>query len=287
MKQLIINADDFGLHEAINQGIIQGYQSGCITSASIMPNGEAFENAVALSMANPGMGTGVHLTLVGEKPLNDPGKVMSLVDKEGFLSSSYIQFLLRFIFGQVRLEEVRLELWEQVRKVVDTGIHITHLDSHQHLHVVPGILDIAIDIAKEFKIKAIRIPDEPYWFFGNYPFMPVRIAARAGLTFLSRLARKRVKVCGLAAPDHFFGMLAGGNMREEYLINIVDKLPDGVSEIMMHPGSPGSYADELNKSYGWDLHWQSELDAVTSRRLSSTIKDNRVSLVSFKELHNG
>lgn len=287
MKKLIINADDFGLYEGINQGIIRGHQSGCITSTSIMPNGKAFEDAITLSRANPHLGIGVHLTLVGEKPLNDPAKVASLVDKDGLLPSSYIQFLLRFILGQVRLEEVRRELLAQVRKVAAAGIPITHLDSHQHLHVVPGIVDIVVDIAKEFNIKAIRIPGEPYLFLGNYPFTPVRVVARAGLTFLSRLAKAKVKQSGLAAPDHFFGMLAGGNMREEYLVHILDNLPEGVSEIMMHPGSPGSDAAALNQSYGWNLHWQAELDAVTSGRVCGLIREKNVRLVSFKELVYG
>lgn len=83
MKLLIVNADDFGLHPAVNRGIIAGHVNGCISSTSIMPGGGAFEDAAALAAAHPRLGVGVHLTLVGEKPVLDPSEVPSLVDGDG------------------------------------------------------------------------------------------------------------------------------------------------------------------------------------------------------------
>ena len=284
MKQLIINADDFGLHADVNSGIIQGYKSGCITSTSLMPGGKAFEDAISLSLENPQLGVGIHLTLVGASPVCEPCAVSSLVDGEGDLSANYMKFLGRFMSGQVQLDDVRKELVAQVKKVVDTGVAITHLDSHQHMHIVPGIIDITIDIAKEFGIKAIRIPAEPYLFFGGYPFSSVRMVARAGLTFLSSLARAKVKQAGLVAPDCFFGMLAGGNMQEGFLLNIIGHIPDGISEIMMHPGMNMAALKEL---YPWNYHWQAELDAVLSKNVIDAIAKQKIRLVSFGVLAYG
>lgn len=283
MKKLIINADDFGLHECINLGIIEGHVRGCITSTSIMPGGAAFEHAITLLKSHPRLGVGVHLTLVGEKPVADPSQVSSLIDDNGKFPHQYPQFLLRYISGKVSSEDIRRELTAQVAKVFDAGIKVTHIDSHQHLHIMPGIMPIVLDIAKEFSIKAIRIPDEPYLFLGGYPFKFFRIAARCGLTFLSRLARLKTNSL-LASPQYFFGMLAGGNMREEYLTNIINTLPDGVSEIMMHPGL---YSDSLSEEYNWGYHWQDELSAVMSRRVLKLVEKNKISLVSFGELANG
>jgi hopanoid biosynthesis associated protein HpnK len=284
MKQLIINADDFGLHTDVNQGIIQGHKLGCITSTSLMPGGKAFEEAIALSLDNPHLGVGVHLTLVGANPVCEPCDVSSLVDYEGRLSANYIQFLRRFMSGKVHLGDIRKELVAQVKKVVATGIPITHLDSHQHMHIVPGIIDITIDIAKEFGIKAIRIPAEPYLFLGGYPFSAARIVARAGLTFLSGLARSKVQAADLGAPACFFGMLAGGNMQEEFLLNIVDHLPDGISEIMMHPAINATMLKEL---YPWNYHWQEELGAVMSKSVIESIEREKIRLVSFGVLAYG
>ncbi len=281
LKQLIINADDFGISEIVNIGIIQGHTTGVISSTTIMPSGNAFEHAVALASANKDLGIGVHLTLVGEKPISDPMKIQSLVDNEGCLATQYPRFLLRYCLGKIHLDDIRKELTAQVQKVVDCGIPITHLDSHQHMHIVPGIIDITIEIAKKFGIQKIRIPAEPYLFLGGYPFSTARIVARAGLTFLAQLAHQKIKRQGFAAPDHFFGMLAGGNMREEFLLHIIDNLPDGTSEIMMHPGADDSL---LQTMYNWNYHWQAELSAVTSSKVRQHITNQHIQLISFREL---
>lgn len=284
MKGLIINADDFGLHKVVNEGIITGYQHGCITSTSLMPGAGAFDAAAQLSFANPGLGVGIHLTLVNEKPVSDVAYIPSLVNKNGYLEENYIKFLLKLLTGQISLKEVEIELTAQVKKAVATGLKFTHLDSHQHLHVVPGIIDIVIDLAKRFDIKAVRIPDEPYLFFGGYNFDPVRTVARGGLTFLAGLARQKVKRNGLMTPDSFFGMLAGGNMQEGFLQNIVSALPDGVSEIMVHPATQD---EVLNSLYKWNMHWQDELAAVTSQATSDLIAIKNIELLSFGELVYG
>ena len=215
MKQLIINADDFGLHTAVNEGIIQGYTAGCVTSTSLMSVGEAFDHGVSLLAQQPRLGVGIHLTLVGERALTDAGKIPSLVDRDGNLSSNYLHFLFRFFRGGVRLEDIRRELRAQVHKGVATGLAITHLDSHQHIHVAPGIIDIVLDLAREFHIKAVRIPDEPFFFLGKNSVRPARVLARDGLTFLARLARKKARKQGVAVPGHFYGMLSGGGMDEQ------------------------------------------------------------------------
>lgn len=282
MKKLIINADDFGLHKCINFGIVEGHSRGCITSTSIMPGGAAFDHAVALLKDHPRLGVGVHLTLVGAKPVAEPSQVLSLIDDHGEFPDQYPQFLLRYMTGKISRKDIRRELTAQVAKVVAAGVKVTHLDSHQHLHIMPGILPIVLDIAEKFGIKAIRIPAEPYLFLGGFPFKLFRIAARCGLTFLSKRARMRTSRL-LASPQHFFGMLAGGNMREEYLINIMNSLPEGVSEVMMHPGLD---SEILKKRYHWGYHWQDEFSAVVSERVRELVGEKNISLVSFGELTN-
>lgn len=281
MKKLIINADDFGLHELVNEGIIKGYENGLITSTSIMPSGQAFEHAAQLARENPHLGIGVHLTLVAERSLTEPALVPSLVDAEGKMPSDYGKFLSGFITGQVRLAEIRTELTAQVEKVLSQGLKVTHLDSHQHLHVFPGIVDIVLDIARKFEINAIRIPDEPYLFLHQGAM--ARTLARDGLTFLARIARKKARKCGMMVPDHFFGMLSGGNMSETSLAFIVQHLPEGISEIMMHPGSDNAV---LSSAYSWQYHWQEELQAVVSPVVRQMVRDKGVHMISFGELAN-
>lgn len=283
MKKLIINADDFGLHKNVNGGIINGYQEGCITSTSIMPGGRAFEQAVSLAAGCPELGVGVHLTLVAEKTVVDPSKVKTLVDSYGLLPAGYSEFMNKYILGKLDFSEIKTELDAQIAKVFKTGIKITHLDSHQHLHVLPGILDIVIDLSRKYNISALRIPCEPHFFIGGYPAKFGRMVSRMGLSYLAQRAKIKARKQGLITPDHFFGMLAGGNMRQDYLLNIVDNLPEGVSEIMVHPGNDDI---ELGKSFTWQYHWQQELTAVKSLELKTHLADNKIKLISFRELAN-
>ena len=109
MKKLIVNADDFGLHEEINKGIIKGYQEGFITSTSLMCSAPAFENAVALAKESPGLGIGIHLTLVGSVPSVLPKeKIISLVNDKGLFPENYVEFAKMFYTGQLKIVEFEL-----------------------------------------------------------------------------------------------------------------------------------------------------------------------------------
>ncbi len=281
MKMLIVNADDFGLHPAVNRAVIAGHTGGCITSASLMPGGAAFAEAAALAAQHPGLGAGVHLTLVAEKPVLEPAVVPSLVGSDGRFPAQYPAFLARFLRGRVSRAEIRAELTAQIAKVAAAGIAITHLDSHQHLHVLPGIVEIVLDLAAAFGVKALRIPAEQRFFTGGYPCTAGRFLGRFGLSSLASAARRKAQRRGLAVPDHFFGMLAGGNLRGEYLRAIIDRLPDGVSEIMVHPGDDDR---AMGAAYGWGYHWQDELAAVTDGETMRRLAAGGIKLISFREL---
>ena len=175
MKRLIVNADDFGLHAAVNHGIRDAYSGGIVTSTSLMAVGAAFDEAVAIARDCPELGVGVHLTLVGARPV--ASAVASLVDGKGDFCASYPVFLRRYLQGTIRRDEVARELAAQIEKVTQAGIRPTHLDSHQHLHVVPGISAIVLDLARRFAIPAVRIPAEPLGFFGGLSPSVGRVAA--------------------------------------------------------------------------------------------------------------
>ncbi len=281
MKKLIVNADDFGRHISVNRAIIQGYETGCITSASLMPGGEAFDDAVAKAAAHPDLGIGVHLTLIGEKPVLDPAKIPSLVDEKGRLFQEYPQFLPRFLRSQIKLEDVRKELTAQMEKIAASGLPITHIDSHQHLHVLPGVIDIVLDLAEQHNITALRTPVVPLSFTGGYPQQFGQFIKRAGLVFLARLARAKARKRGFRIPDHFFGIVAGGSLREACMVDIVRNLPDGVSEVMVHPGDDDQV---LGTECGWSHPFEEELEAVLSAQVLTLIREKGIQLVSFKEV---
>ncbi|WP_346354468.1 ChbG/HpnK family deacetylase [Azotosporobacter soli] len=278
MRRLIINADDFGLHEKVNQAIRIGHQKGIITSTTIMAGAPAFDDAVLVAKELPQLGVGVHLTLVGEQPVAAAESVRSLLDETGSFPRQYPQFLQRYLQGRISRAEIMLELAAQIEKVAGSGICITHLDSHQHLHVFPGILEIVLNLAERYAIPALRIPAEPYFFSGGYPYTLGRWGGRCALTFLAERARRLATQRGLRTTDSFFGMLAGGNMTETSLQRIISALPSGCSEIMMHPGCDNKI---LQAAFGWPYSWESELAAVCSSDIRSLIEKEQICLQSF------
>lgn len=281
MKKLIVNADDFGLHPSVNQAIIKGYTEGIITSTSIMPTGKFFHEAVNLGLNTPNLGIGIHLTLVAEKPCLPIASIKSLVDNEEKFYANYIDFIKKYFMGKIVKDEVYKELEAQIKIVRETGLSITHIDSHQHLHVLPGVIDIVIALAQKYSIGAIRIPAEKYLFCGGYHAGAKRIVGKYGLTYLANCAKTKVKKYGLKTPDYFFGMLAGGNMSKLYLDNMIKALPIGVSEIMIHPGLDSTI---LQKEFGWNYHWENELQATLHQDTKQLIHECGITLSSFGAL---
>lgn len=281
MKQLIVNADDFGLHTKINQGIIEGYQRGCLRSTSFVAAGAAAAEAAELARENPGLGVGLHLTLVAERPVLSPAQVPSLVDADGFLWPDHGVFIKRFAAGKISLAEVRAECEAQIMRAKELGVALAHIDSHQHLHVLPKLSKVVVDLAVCHGLKKMRLPAESVFFSGKYRAPFARHVARAGLTACAWLAEKEMKRAGLTMPQRFFGMLAGGHMFTPHFMEILKALPEGVSEIMVHPGRDN---ETLNDLYHWQYHWEEELAAVTSPVAMDYIERQQIKLISYKEL---
>ena len=282
MKKLIVNADDFGVHTLINRGIIKGHREGFITSTSIMPSADAFEEAVALAQDNPQLGIGIHLTLVGGvKSVLPKRKIASLLDAEGRFLPDYVAFAKRFYTGGVKKNELEAELRAQIEKALASKLNITHIDSHQHTHVLPGINGLVRKLCSEYNIKRERIPKEGYFFSGGYEAGLGRKIGRAGLSFCADLAACGANSDGIKHPDYFFGMLAGGHLNAHLVGNIIRALPDGVSEIMTHPGLETA---PLAKLYAWHYTWATELESYLNEENKELLQKLNVQLINFGDL---
>ena len=278
MKQLIINADDFGLHPLINKGIIKGHSEGIITSTSLMPSAPYFDEAVQLAKANPSLGVGIHLTLVGGVRPACNGGVNSLLTAEGVFAEDYTVFAKKWYTGSIKKNELVKELETQIEKVLAAGIKPTHIDSHQHMHVLPGIAGIVVRLCEKYGIKKIRMPGENIFWSGGFEVGMGRKIGRDGLSFCAMLAKGKAQSAGLIYPQHFFGMLAGGNLNAELVKNILLNLPEGTSEIMTHPGFDST---ELAKHFTWGYHWQDELGAFLSAENKEIVREHGIKLINF------
>ncbi len=284
MKRLIVNADDFGLHSAVNHGIIEGYQKGCLRSTSFVAAGAAAEEAAELARENPGLGVGIHLTLVAERPVLPPEKIPSLVGDDGLLLSDHTAFIKRYMTGGVRMEELRAECEAQILRARQLGVRLTHIDSHQHLHVLPGVISLALVLAKEYGFSKMRLPAEAFLFSGGYPVSVGRYIAKCGLTSCALIAKNAMRRAGISTPEAFFGMIAGGHMFLPHFMAILRALPEGVSEIMVHPGTDNRVLDDI---YHWQYHWEEELASVTSKEAMVYIETQGIRLISYEELTYG
>lgn len=281
MLKIIINADDFGRHELINRAVAQAVEKGCLRSATLMPGGCAFEDAVRIGREHPSLGVGIHFTLANGSPVLPPEEIPSLVTEKGVFYNDYMAFLKRYLLGKVRMEEIRSELSAQLGKMERTGLALTHVDSHQHLHHVPGILDVVLALAGSAGIRALRISrarvlDGDLGSAGQF-------IGRLGLGSLAEYAAFRAARRGFLMPDHFTGIVAGESVSETYLEGFLDHLREGTTEVMLHPGTDNGI---LQRDCQWDHDFEAELRAVTSSNILAKIRKRRIDAVNFASLRD-
>lgn len=257
MRQIIVNADDFGRHKDINRAVEAGVREGVLRSATIMPGGAAFDDAAAFAARCPELGVGIHLTLVNGNPVLPPAEIPSLVTKRGVFVDDHTAFAMRLLRGAVNLDEVRAELAAQLRCVENAGIRPTHADSHQHMHVLPGVIDIVLDLCRDAGIPAMRAPYATL-FAGKFGGIR-QLIGRTGLAVLARRAAAKAKQRGIRTPDHFAGIVAGEAVDTSALTNIAVHLADGVTEVMLHPGTDN---DVLVRDCLWAHDFEAELAAA-------------------------
>ena len=277
MKQIILNADDFGRHTLINRAVERGVADGILRSATLMPGGAAFDDAAALAARSPKLGVGIQLTLVNGNPVLPPAEIPSLVTEAGVFVDDHTAFAVRLLRGAVNLDEVRAELSAQLRRVEAAGIHPTHADSHQHMHVLPGVLDIVLDLCASAQIPAMRSPRAPL-FAGNFGGIG-QLIGRAGLAALARRAAAKARRRGIAVPDHFAGIVAGEAVDTAALTQIAAQLADGTTEVMLHPGTDNEI---LGRDCLWAHDFEAELAAVCAPAVRDALAAAGAEAVNFE-----
>lgn len=277
LKQIIVNADDFGRHVLINRAVERGVTDGVLRSATIMPGGEAFDDAAELAARSPKLGVGIHLTLVNGNPVLPPAEIPSLVTEAGIFVDDHTAFAVRLLRGAVNLDEVRAELGAQLRRVEAAGIHPTHADSHQHMHVLPGVIDIVLDLCRAAGIPAMRAPRAPL-FAGSFGGIG-QLIGRTGLAILTHRAAAKAQRRGIRVPDHFAGIVAGEAVDTATLTGIAASLRDGVTEVMLHPGTDNAI---LIRDCLWDHDFEAELSALSAPAVRDALAAACAEIVNFR-----
>jgi len=256
MTNLIIIADDLGLHPKVNEGIIKALREDWISGASLMANGEAFDDTINKLMAvEPPLmlNIGIHFGLVEEKSLT--GMI---------LPKDHVVFFVKYMLGLIKLSDIEKELRAQLDKCIKAGVKPSFINSHQHLHLLPGIMNIVVKLAKEYKAPYIRIVNESIRGNGGL-FRKLQLFV---LKKLSEAAKNKIKTAGLGCNDYFVGFLNAGDLTDEDIEGAKDlakKFPDKIIELGCHLGFENEELKNKYKHWG-GYNWEKELELLKNAK---------------------
>ena len=250
MKKVIINADDFGLTSGCNRGIIKAFKEGIVTSATVMMNMPKNGEAIIMARDHGINALGVHLNITAGRPLLPVSKVPSLVCSQGAFYKDHVDFA-----EPAKIREVEQEFREQIHAFLKTGLQLTHLDSHHHLHMRAGVSKIVVELALEHGVPMRKIT--------------------AGTSCNNQEAEREQAP---ATPDHLITEFYDEGVSRENLQELLSKAPGHIIEVMTHPGLSD---DELKRASVYTRQREKELEILTSREMIDWIQTQDLELVSF------
>jgi hopanoid biosynthesis associated protein HpnK len=280
-RWVIINGDDFGFSGGVNQAIIKAHEQGILTSTSLMVTGAAADEAVALAQAHPNLGVGLHLVLVCGMAVLPPSEIPHLVDSGGNFSSDSLKAGLHYQFSRAARRELGLEIRAQLEKFRQTGLPLSHVDGHLHLHSHPVVLNILTELAEEFQIKVIRLPFEELRFTLKLDQRDLLNKVIWSLVFrgLRHYGEGLLKSKGIGFSDRVYGLLQSGCMNRDYLQGLIPQIQADLIEIYSHPAIalPG---EPLNGPPGAG---EAELAALVSQQVRAVLSANGFELINYQK----
>jgi hopanoid biosynthesis associated protein HpnK len=278
-KRLIVTADDFGLSEAVNEGIERAHRDGILTSASLMVAGTAAADAVRRAKALPNLSVGLHLVAIEGATVLPADEVPDLVDAVGRIPSDQLALGFKYAFHPAARRQLAAEIRAQFSAYAATGLALDHADSHKHMHLHPTVGRLLLNIGRDFGLRAVRVPAEP-------PAVLARCGTPGGraLHAWSRLFRVQARRAGMAVADAVFGIAWSGHVTAERLLRLIPLLPDGVSELYCHPASGrDGVIDALMPEY----EHAAELAALVDPRVRAMLRQHGIGGTSYGAIRAG
>ena len=264
MKYLIVNADDFGRNPQINIGIIKACKEGIVTSTSVLANFPAFSHACALAKEHPQLSVGLHFNLTEGGPVSSPKEIPSLVTKNGFFYAKWL-FVLRASLGLIRPEHILFEFEKQWEKA-SLRFLLTHLDSHHHIHALRPVFK-SIKKSKYFaqvrQIRVIRFPADTIFKIAYWEQLFVNFF-------------QDTKIFNNEIKQTFGFELFHDKDKRKQLIRILQRLPDGKSELICHPGFSGDSDKRDAKKR------EQELEALCDIKIKEILNMRKIKLTSWR-----
>ncbi len=219
---LIITADDFGLHESVNQSVERAHREGVLSAASLMVAAPAAADAIARARALPSLRVGLHLVLADGQSILPHAAIPDLVDAKGRFGDRMARDGVRFFFLPWVRRQLAAEIRAQFEAFAASGLPLDHVNTHKHFHLHPTVLGLIIDIGRPFGLRAIRWPNETRTPLLLRPWIA--------------LSRRKLSRAGIGHNDHLVGIGHSGKFDETALLDTLARLPrHGIGEIYLHP----------------------------------------------------
>ncbi|MGH9851192.1 MAG: hopanoid biosynthesis-associated protein HpnK [Blastocatellia bacterium] len=282
---LIINGDDFGYSEAVNRAVIQAHHEGVLTSASLMVNERAADQAVELAKQNPGLAVGLHLVLALGRAALPHSEIPHITDSTGNFTNSSFRAGVQYYFGQVARRELRREIRAQFERFVATGLPFSHVDGHTHLHQHPVVFDELIKLCEEFGVRRVRVVkgEMRLSLKLDRKNLPIKLVWGTVFNLLGRWCEKRLQGRGFARPQKVYGLLQSGDLNENYLVGLLKRIDAASSEIYAHPLAFDADETAKRENPGGAL----ELQALLSSRVRAAIEKAGFRLATYESLQYG
>ncbi|OUL33793.1 hopanoid biosynthesis associated protein HpnK [Nostoc sp. T09] len=278
----IINGDDFGFSVGVNQAIIQAYEQGVLTSTSLMVTGDAAEEAIAWARTHPNLAVGLHLVLVCGRSVLPPSQIPHLVDSKGNFSDSPLVAGLRYQFHPAAREELRQEIRAQLEKFRASGLSLSHVDGHLHLHAHPVVLRLLVELAQEFDIRVIRLPSEELekTLKLDRRNLITKLVWSGVFGGLRRYGEGLLASQDIKFAERVYGLLQTGSMTEQYLLGLIPQIQADLVEIYSHPAVI-TLGEPLNGPSGSGA---AELSALLSNKVRDTIIQSGFELTNYNKV---
>jgi chitin disaccharide deacetylase len=282
---LIVTADDFGIHEAVNEAVGEASRAGVLTAASLMVGAPAAQDAVQRARELPQLRVGLHLVLADGFAVLPRERIPDLVDSDGRFGNGMWLHGVRYFALPVLRRQLEAEIRAQFAAFARTGLVLDHVNAHKHFHLHPTLLRMILRVGREFGMSAVRVPREPLWYSsgrgaaaggggssgGGHGGRGPRLGATVANAFLLPwvgLMKARLRAAGIAFNDQVFGIAGTGRLDEEALLRILAKLPVGVTEIYLHPAvDTGAPITSTMSEY----RHSAELAALLSPRVAAAV----------------
>lgn len=279
--QVIFNADDFGRSPAINAAVVQAHREGVLTSASLMAAGEAWAEAVELVRAHPTLAVGLHLVISNGPAVLPHRAVPHITSPCGRLRDDPLQAGLYYWFSKAARQELAHEIEAQFARFAGTGLPLSHVDGHQHLHVHPAVFPLVLRLAQEYGAHGLRLPREDVGLTLRLERRqsPLQLLWTLILHLVCRWCAGQMQGTRLTVPARVFGTLQSGRMHEAYVVGVLRNLRHPSAELYFHP-TLDERAEPLGPNRG---DWQTLL----SPAVRQVIAERGLRPATYAELAEG